>query len=64
MDFNSAFAVSRVRFKSFAAIASLAEAISTLLTSYLHMMNNRLGVLILEEVYLAHMIIRALDGSK
>jgi hypothetical protein len=39
------------------------EAIRRLLTSYIHMMNNRLGVLILEEVYLADLIIRALDRN-
>ena len=43
-----------------AAISS-EEAIRRLLNSYVHMMNNRLGVLILEEVYLAHLIVRALD---
>lgn len=40
---------------------SLEEAIRRLLTSYVHMMNNRLGVLILEEIYLSRLIIRALE---
>jgi len=40
---------------------SLDVAIRRLLTSYVHMMNNRLGVLILEEVYMSHLIIRALE---
>jgi thiopeptide-type bacteriocin biosynthesis protein len=39
------------------------EALRRLLTSYIHMMNNRLGVLILEEVYLARMIVRALGAT-
>jgi thiopeptide-type bacteriocin biosynthesis protein len=33
-----------------------------LLTSYVHMTNNRLGILIAEEVYLANMIVNALEG--
>jgi thiopeptide-type bacteriocin biosynthesis protein len=40
--------------------ASVDEAIRRLLNSYVHMMNNRLGMLILEEVYLSHLIVRAL----
>lgn len=39
------------------------EATCRLLNSYVHMMNNRLGVLILEEVYLSHLIVRALRAD-
>ncbi len=40
---------------------SEAEAVTRLLTSYIHMMNNRLGVLIREEVYLSHILVRTLE---
>ena len=42
---------------------SLDSAIRRLLTSYIHMMSNRLGVLILEEMYMAHLIVRALTRN-
>lgn len=43
--------------------ASLEQAAARLLTSYIHMTNNRLGVLIVEEVYMANMVVRALEGA-
>lgn len=42
---------------------SFEQAANRLLTSYLHMTNNRLGVLIVEEVYMAHLIVRALEAQ-
>jgi thiopeptide-type bacteriocin biosynthesis protein len=45
------------------AIASLEDAVRLLLRSYVHMMNNRLGVIIFEEIYLANLIYRALDDE-
>ncbi|MFB9240507.1 thiopeptide-type bacteriocin biosynthesis protein [Massilia antarctica] len=42
---------------------SYESACSRLLTSYVHMMNNRLGILIREEVYMANMIHRTLGGA-
>ncbi|MGH7714031.1 MAG: thiopeptide-type bacteriocin biosynthesis protein [Gemmatimonadaceae bacterium] len=41
--------------------ASSSECISRLLPSYLHMMNNRLGLTIADEAYLAHVLHRMLD---
>jgi thiopeptide-type bacteriocin biosynthesis protein len=40
---------------------SHASAVRRLLVSYIHMMNNRLGVSILEEIYIAHLIIQGLS---
>lgn len=43
--------------------ASYESAVRRLLISYVHMMNNRLGVGILEEVYMAHLIVRAVRSN-
>lgn len=43
---------------------SAKEAIGRLMASYIHMMNNRLGILIPEEVYLAAMILQAFGEQK
>jgi thiopeptide-type bacteriocin biosynthesis protein len=42
-------------------VASADEAAQRLLTSYLHMLNNRLGVHLAEEVYVAHMLEKSLE---
>lgn len=44
-------------------VESADQAASRLLTSYIHMTNNRLGLLIIEEVYMANMIVRSLEGD-
>ncbi|HZU70647.1 MAG TPA: lantibiotic dehydratase C-terminal domain-containing protein [Ktedonobacteraceae bacterium] len=41
-----------------------AVACSILLTSYLHMTNNRLGVSITDEIYLAYLMMRALEEQQ
>jgi hypothetical protein len=43
---------------------SAKEAMGRLMASYIHMMNNRLGILIPEEVYLAAMILQAFGEQK
>jgi len=43
--------------------ANPASTASLLLTSYVHMTNNRLGALILDEMYIAYLIRRALEES-
>lgn len=44
-------------------VDSFEHVANRLLTSYVHMTNNRLGLLIIEEVYMANMIVRALEGD-
>jgi len=46
-----------------APASSVDEACQLLLTSYTHMTNNRLGVSILDEVYLSFLLVRALGGA-
>jgi thiopeptide-type bacteriocin biosynthesis protein len=38
------------------------DAVLAIVPSYLHMMNNRLGINLQEEAYVAHLVRRALDG--
>jgi thiopeptide-type bacteriocin biosynthesis protein len=56
---TSAYELGALKFEP--AVASETEAFWRLLTSFIHMMNNRLGVHIREEVYLAHQLSRALE---
>jgi thiopeptide-type bacteriocin biosynthesis protein len=56
--------VDRLLMKDAILMEGWAQSVAVIIPSYIHMMNNRLGVMPHEESYLAHLITRVLDKSK
>lgn len=62
-DFDRLFAEGKLLAREGVPYPDRASAVMGITSSYWHMMNNRLGVSIQEESYLAYLIMRALEGA-
>ena len=60
---ESLYRDNELSFRDGAVPGNVEGALTIALSSYIHMSNNRLGISILDEVYISYMVCRALDTS-